>query len=58
MCQQYGVMDDMLKLLAFLESAEQFLNEPCPPKPGERIFFGFRGEAFFSQVFFSHCLVE
>ncbi|GAA6093598.1 uncharacterized protein si:dkey-225f5.4 [Tachysurus ichikawai] len=33
MCQQYGVMDDMLKLLAFLESAEQFLNEPCPPKP-------------------------
>ncbi|KAB5553872.1 hypothetical protein PHYPO_G00043690 [Pangasianodon hypophthalmus] len=33
MCQQYGVMDDMLKLLAGLESAEQFLNEPCPPKP-------------------------
>ncbi|TSK77133.1 Insulin-like growth factor 2 mRNA-binding protein 1 [Bagarius yarrelli] len=32
MCQQYGVMDDMLKLLASLESAEQFLNEPCPPK--------------------------
>ncbi|KAG7334925.1 hypothetical protein KOW79_001521 [Hemibagrus wyckioides] len=33
MCQQYGVMDDMFKLLAGLESAEQFLNEPCPPKP-------------------------
>lgn len=40
MCQQYGVMDDMLKLLAGLESAEQFLNEPCPPKPGERDCFG------------------
>lgn len=40
MCQQYGVMDDMFKLLAGLESAEQFLNEPCPAKPGEKDFFG------------------
>ncbi|KAF4092810.1 hypothetical protein AMELA_G00025400 [Ameiurus melas] len=33
MCHQHGVMDDMLKLLAGLQSAEQFLNEPCPPNP-------------------------
>ncbi|XP_072549113.1 uncharacterized protein [Salminus brasiliensis] len=34
MCQQLCVLDDMLKLLAGMESAEKFLNEPCPPHPG------------------------
>ncbi|KAI4894653.1 hypothetical protein NFI96_013509 [Prochilodus magdalenae] len=34
MCQQLCMLDDMLKCLAGIESAEQFLNEPCPPNPG------------------------
>ncbi|XP_062840842.1 ZW10 interactor [Trichomycterus rosablanca] len=36
MCQQLGVLDDMLKLLVGLESAEQFLDEPCPPNPDSK----------------------
>ncbi|XP_026853813.2 ZW10 interactor isoform X1 [Electrophorus electricus] len=34
MCQQLCVLDDMLKLLGGLDSAEQFLRETCPPNPG------------------------
>ncbi|KAL7860514.1 hypothetical protein AOLI_G00168630 [Acnodon oligacanthus] len=34
MCQQLCVLGDMLKLLAGIKPAEQFLNEPCPPNPG------------------------
>ncbi|KAM9457629.1 uncharacterized protein Hap1MRO34_018797 [Clarias gariepinus] len=33
MCKQYGAVDEMIRFLAGLESAEQFLNEPCPSVP-------------------------
>ncbi|XP_066498854.1 ZW10 interactor-like isoform X2 [Hoplias malabaricus] len=34
MCQQLCVLDDILKLVASIKSAEQFLNEPSPANPG------------------------
>ncbi|XP_076852998.1 uncharacterized protein LOC143508411 isoform X2 [Brachyhypopomus gauderio] len=34
MCQQLCVLDDMLKVLGCVDSAEQFLRQTCPPNPG------------------------